>query len=82
MVAGREASPSDVAATARIKNYWSHGAGREKWIHSPTPYRTLRALLEKYVTPAVAAGLAANIFHDALGYWPGDQKGKNPVGPG
>lgn len=82
MVAGREATPSDVAATARLKAYWATGEGRQKWINSPTPWRTLVALLSKYVTPNVAKGLASNIFHDATGIWPGERKGDDPLGPG
>jgi hypothetical protein len=73
--------PGD-GSEARLKAYWATGEGRQKWIHSPHPYSTLRDLLRKYVSGRVADGLAANIFHLALGYWPGDRKGNNPVGPG
>lgn len=82
MVAGKAVTPGDMASVAKLKAYWSAGEGRQKWINSPHPYTTLRTLLEKYVNPTVAAGLAANIFHDATGMWPGDRKGHNPTGPG
>ena len=82
MVAGRELSPADVKATARLKEYWAHGEGRQKWINSPHPWTTLRDLLLKYVSKRVADGLAANIFHLATGIWPGERKGDNPLGPG
>jgi len=82
MVAGREATPSDAAGTARLKAYWAVGEGRQKWINSPKPYTTLVALLSKYVSPAIAKGLAANIFHMATGIWPGERKGSDPLGPG
>ena len=82
MVAGRAVTPNEISGAERLKRYWAYGAGRQKWINSPTPYRTLRALLEKYVSPRVADGLAANIFHMATGMWPGERKGKNPAGPG
>lgn len=82
MALGREVTPGDVEATARLKAYWAVGKGREKWANSPHPYTTLVTLLEKYVSPSVAHGLAANIFHMAFGFWPGDRKGDNPVGPG
>jgi hypothetical protein len=34
------------------------------------------------MNPDEAKRTAAQWFHDALGYWPGDQKGSNPKGPG
>lgn len=70
MAGGRELTPADVKATARLKEYWSHGAGREKWIGSPHPWTTLRDLLLKYVSPHVADGLASNIFKLATGEYP------------
>ena len=82
MVAGREVTPSDVASTERLKNYWAFGEGRAKWIDSPHPWTTLRDLLLKYVSPRIADGLASNIFHRATGIWPGSRKGDNPLGPG
>jgi hypothetical protein len=82
MAAGREVTPADVRATARLKAYWATGAGREKWIHSPHPWTTLRDLLLKYVSKRVADGLASNIFHMATGIWPGERKGSDPLGPG
>ena len=82
MAAGRELTPNDVKNTARLKAYWAYGEGRAKWATSPHPYTTLVTLLEKYVDSHVAHGLAANIFHMAFGFWPGDRKGNNPVGPG
>lgn len=30
MTAGREVTPGDVAATARLKAYWAHGEGAAK----------------------------------------------------
>ncbi len=76
------ATPSGQAGEARLKKYWAYGEGRDKWISSPHPYTTLVALLSKYVSPRVAKGLAANIFHMATGIWPGERKGSNPAGPG
>lgn len=82
MVAGQPVTPSGVSGEARLKEYWAHGAGREKWINSPHPWTTLRDLLLKYVSKRVADGLASNIFHMATGIWPGSRKGDNPLGPG
>lgn len=67
---GREVTPGDIAATARIKAYWATGEGRQKWINSPHPWTTLRDLLLKYVGPSVADGLASNIFKMATGHYP------------
>lgn len=70
MVAGQEVTPQDVRAEDRLKRYWAFGEGSAKWKGSPTPYRTLRALLAKYVDDSELDGLTANIFHLALGFWP------------
>jgi hypothetical protein len=70
MAAGRELTPKDVADTARLKEYWATGAGRQKWINSPHPWTTLRDLLLKYVSAHVADGLASNIFKLATGHYP------------
>lgn len=51
MVAGKEASPSDVAATERLRYYWIHGAGAVKigW-GTPGDWTRCVAELGKYVT--------------------------------
>lgn len=65
-------SPSPNAA--KLREYWAHGKGREKWIHSPTPYRTLRLQLAKYVhSPRVLNGLVANVMKLATGIYPGQR---------
>jgi hypothetical protein len=32
--------------------------------------------------PEKAKRIASQWFHDHFGYWPGERKGKNPVGKG
>lgn len=59
----------------RLKEYWAHGEGLAKWASSAHPYETLVALLSKYVPDKEAHGLAANIYHEALGHWPGRKNG-------
>ena len=76
-----DTNPGDGDAE-RLKRWWAFGPGRQKWANSPTPYRTLRALLRQYVSARVADGLAANIFKLAFGYWPGERGGENKTGPG
>lgn len=68
------ATPSGQIGEARLKAYWSHGAGRKRWIDSPHPYTTLYDLLLEFASPSVAHGLAANIFHEATGEYPGQRK--------
>ena len=72
MVAGREATPKDAANTARIKDYWAHGAGAAKirW-GVPGDFDRCVTHLSKYVSPGVVKGLCANLHHDATGAWPG-----------
>lgn len=65
-------SPGMGKGEARLKAYWATGKGRQKWVNSPHPYTTLVRLLSKYVhSDHELHGLAANIFHMALGFWPG-----------
>lgn len=67
----------------QLKKYWVHGKGRAKWINSPHPYTALYHHLLKYLhKPDYAKRVAAQWFHDALGIWPGERKGKNKLGPG
>lgn len=72
-------NPGDGNARA-LKRYWTRGPGLAKWATSPTPFRTLVALLRKYVRDP--EGLAATYFRTVFGIWPGHRKGTNPVGPG
>lgn len=63
--------------------YWTKGKGLAKWASSPHPYTALvRALRKAGVPEHSIHGLAANIFHAVMGIWPGERKGKNPVGKG
>lgn len=66
-----EKTPAEVAGEARLKRYWAYGAGSVKWKSSPTPFRTLRLLLAKYVPEKELDGLTANIYYMAMGTRPG-----------
>lgn len=66
----------------QLKNYWTKGAGLAKWVKSPHPWTALKNHLLKHVGPERAERMAAEWFHDVFGIWPGERKGKNPVGPG
>lgn len=66
-----------------LKSYWTHGEGLAKWIDRPHPWTALYHHLRKYIeNDALAKRTASRWFHDATGMWPGERKGKNPVGPG
>lgn len=60
-----------VGPSAKINAYWTKGVGAAKWTSSPTPYRTLLALLMKYMPKRQAEGLAAEYYHMVFGRWPG-----------
>lgn len=64
-----------VGASASLNAYWTSKEGRAKWADSPTPYRTLLALLLKYMSSAKAHGLAAEYYHIVFGKWPGKHDG-------
>lgn len=59
-----------MGATAELNRYWL-GEGLAKWATSPTPFRTLVALLLKYMSKEKAEGYAAQLYHAHFGRWPG-----------
>jgi hypothetical protein len=69
MVAGKEASTSDVRATERLRRYWTIGPGAVKinW-GAPGDFNRCVAELSRHVTDP--QGLCATYHHDALGIWP------------
>lgn len=65
-----------------LKWYWVAGPGLKKWAASPHPYTALkRHLRGKVPAPFLDATVAA-WFHFVFHIWPGERKGKNPLGPG
>jgi hypothetical protein len=49
VVAGREATPGDAEAVARLHRYWVAGPGLAKWANSPHPWQALYNELAKYI---------------------------------
>lgn len=68
----------------RLHHYWTKGEGRAKWIGKPHPWTALYRHLLRHMNGNVdkAKRTASQWFHDATGMWPGERKGKNPVGKG
>jgi hypothetical protein len=67
--------------TARIRRYWTHGKGAAKirW-GQPGDFNRCRRQLAKYVkNPRWLAGTCANMHKEALGVWPGQERGKHAV---
>lgn len=78
-------SASNLDNTPQGRKLWKYwlGEGAAKWAGSPHPYTTLTHALAAAGVPAHSIpGLAANLFHAKFGIWPGERKGKNPVGRG
>jgi hypothetical protein len=77
MVAGREATPNDVASTERLMEYWAHGEGAAK-IGLGTPGDFDRCVVE--LTPKVGTkivkGLCSNLHLRATGARPGHAPGE------
>lgn len=67
---------------ADLKHWWTRGEGRAKWIDSPHPFTALYRHLRKHMSDGKAKRTAARWFKAATGMWPGERKGKNPVGKG
>lgn len=64
-------------ATARIRSYWTRGRGAAKirW-GEPGDFNRCRSQLAKYVrNPEWLAGTCANMHKEALGLWPGMERG-------
>lgn len=76
--AGADTHPGDGA----LKTYWTEGEGLAKWIDEPHRWTALYHHLKKHMPDELAKRTAAQWFRDTLGFWPGEQKGSNPVGPG
>lgn len=80
---GRAVTPAGIKGGARLKAYWTKGEGLAKWASSPHPWTALYRHLLKYIkNPAKAKRTAAAWFKARFGIWPGERKGRNPVGPG
>lgn len=77
MVAGREATPQDVAATERLMRYWAHGEGAAKiqW-GIPGDFSRCVAQLGQHVSPAIVKGLCSNLHQRATGARPGHAPGE------
>lgn len=77
MVAGREATPGDAAATERLMTYWAHGPGSAK-IAWGTRGDFDRCVVElgKYVSPSVVKGICSNLHARATGARPGHAPGE------
>lgn len=67
---------------ANLKAYWLAGPGLAKWATNAHPWTALYHHLLKYMPAGKAKRTAAQWFHDHFGIWPGERKGKNPVGRG
>lgn len=61
---------------------WKHGKLARKWIGHPHPWTALYHHLRKHMPDEMAKRTAAQWHHDVFGIWPGEKRGKNPVGPG
>lgn len=72
MVAGREVTPGDAAATERLMRYWTEGPGAAKigW-GVAGDFERCRVELGKYVGPAIVSGLCSNLHKRATGARPG-----------
>ena len=73
MAAGKEVTPKDQRNVRQLRRYWAYEEGRQKWVNAAHPYTTLVGLLRKYIkNDDEVKGFAAKVFHDALGFWPGE----------
>jgi len=72
MVAGREASPKDIANTERLMAWWTTGPGaaRIQW-STPGDYDRCLVELGQHVDPKILHGLCSNLHVRATGARPG-----------
>jgi hypothetical protein len=72
MVAGREATPGDVASTERLRRYWTEGPGAAKIIWgTPGDFERCVVELSRFVGPDIVKGECANLHRRATGFSPG-----------
>lgn len=66
--------------TDRLRDYWTHGKGAAKigW-GMPGDFNRCRAHLAKYIKPNFLSSYCANRHKDALGFWPGQHRGRHAV---
>lgn len=75
-----KAAPRDGAA---LREWYTRGEGRAKWIGKPHPWTALYRQLRRHISnDAKAKAVASKWFHAGTGMWPGERKGNNPVGKG
>jgi 2'-5' RNA ligase len=62
---------------AKLKRYWLNGEGAVKirWGTKGSFDRCVNALRSKF--PANTEGLCANLYHEATGHWPGEDRDKS-----
>ena len=67
----------------QLKKYWLSKEGLAKWATKPHPWTALYHHILKHVgNPEKAKRIASQWYHDHFGHWPGERKGKNPIGKG
>lgn len=76
-VAGQEASPKDVAATDRLRHWYTHGGGAAEinW-GVPGDFMRCVAIAGKHMDPAKAKGFCQLRHHDATGAYAGHAPGE------
>jgi hypothetical protein len=84
MVAGKEISPKDAAATERLHRYWAHGEGAAKIMWGvPGDFARCVRHLRKYITDP--EGYCAKMHKDVTGFVPGQapaERGHKDKGKG
>jgi hypothetical protein len=69
-------TPSDIAATEKLKRYWKYGRGGAKvrW-NTPGDMTRCMRMLKKYMPkPGMSEGYCAKLHHEMTGTWPGDRR--------
>ncbi|WP_353107824.1 hypothetical protein [Gordonia sp. (in: high G+C Gram-positive bacteria)] len=87
--AARAAERMDLTAAApgdmpeQLRAYWTRGAGLARWAKSAHPYTALVRSLRREITgrpDSMIKGLAANLFKDVFGIWPGQRDSLTAAG--
>lgn len=67
----------------QLKDYWTKDPeGLAKWVDKPHPWTALRNHLRKHMPQEQADRMASQWFKLVMGHWVGEEKGRNPLGPG
>lgn len=60
----------------QLKEYWTKGKGRAKWVDHAHPWTALYNHLKKHMPDEMAKRVASEWYHEVKGHWPSEKRAK------